>query len=111
MEQVCKHFKTGFCKFGELCRKHHVKKICTKENCKGKNCSERHPKVCRYFNSNEACKFGATCSYLHVINKEKGDICQLTSKVHELESMIKIMSQQIEDLAIELEVVKTKNQL
>ena len=88
-----------------------MKKICTKENCKGKNCSERHPKVCRYFNSNEACKFGATCSYLHVINKEKGDICQLTSKVHELESMIKSMSQQIEDLTIELEVVKTKKEI
>jgi hypothetical protein len=89
----------------------HVKKICTKENFKGKNCSGRHSKVCRYFNINEACKFSATCSYLHVINKEKGDICQLTSIVHELKSMIKIMSQQIEHLTFELEVVKSKKEI
>ena len=111
MEQVCKHFQTGFCKFGELCRKHHVKVICNKENCDSKDCNERHPKICRYFNSNQVCKFGITCSYLHVTLKEKGDIFQLTSKVNQLESLIKSMSQQIDKLIIELEVVKSKKEI
>ena len=111
MEQVCRHFQTGFCKFGELCRKHHVKVICNKENCDSKDCNERHPKICRYFNSNQACKFGITCSYLHVTLKEKGDIFQLTSKVNQLESLIKSMSQKIDKLTIELEVVKSNKEI
>ena len=47
----------------------------------------------------------------YVISMEKGDICQLTGKVHELESMIKYMAQQIEHLTIELEVVKSKKDI
>ena len=111
MEQVCRHFQTGFCKFGELCRKHHVKVICDKENCDSKDCNERHPKICRYFNSNQVCKFGSTCSYLHVTLKEKGEIFLLNSKVNQLESLIKSMSQKIDKLSIELEVVKTKKEI
>ena len=111
MEQVCRHFQTGFCKFGEFCRKHHVKVICSKEKCNGKDCNERHPKTCKYFNSNQVCKFGKTCSYLHVTLKEKGDIFQLTRKVNQLESLIKSMSQQIDKLIIELKVVKSKKEI
>ena len=88
-----------------------MKVICSKENCSGKDCSERHPKTCKYFTSNQVCKFGLTCSYLHVTLKEKGDILQLTSKVNQLESLIKSMSQQIDNLTIELEVVKTKKEI
>ena len=110
MEQVCSHFKTGFCKFGEFCRKHHVKVICSKEKCNGKDCTERHPKTCKYFKTNQVCKFGMSCSYLHVTLKEGGEIFQLTSKVNDLESLINSMSQKIDNLTKELEVVKTKKE-
>ena len=50
------------------------------------------------------------CSYLHVTLTENDDIFQLTSKVNQLESIIKSMSQTIYKLTIYLEVVKTKKE-
>ena len=111
MEQVCKHYQTGYCKFGEHCRKHHVNIICKKENCNSKDCIERHPKICKYFTVGNACKFDDSCSYLHVKRNENSDISELTNKVNQLESMIINMSLQIKSLTEELEVVKTETEI
>ena len=46
---VCKHFKFGFCKFGEKCKKQHLKEICQTEDCNLKTCNKRHPKICKFF--------------------------------------------------------------
>ena len=42
--------------------------------------------------------------------KEKGDIFQLNNKVNQLESLVKSMSQKIDQLTIVSEVVKTKKE-
>ena len=50
-------------------------------------------------------------SYLHITSNENDAIFQLTSKVTHLESLIHSMSQQIDCLTTELEVVKSKKEI
>ena len=52
-----------------------------------------------------------SCSYLHVTSNENDAIFQLTSNVTHLESLINSMSQQINSLTIELEVVKSEKEI
>ena len=72
---------------------------------------KRHPKVCKYFLVQKSCKFGEHCSYKHVDNNNQNDLSELTRKVNQLESLIKTMSQQIEKLTFELEVVQTDKEI
>ena len=55
MEDVCKYFQVGFCKFKEQCEKNHVKEQCENGNtCSEKEtCRLRHQKRC---NTNEDIK-------------------------------------------------------
>ena len=99
MEQVCKHYQTGYCKFGEHCRKHHVNIICKKENCNSKDCIERHPKICKYFTVGNACKFDDSCSYLHVKRNENSDI----SEQNTLKEKVQEMEKKMEEAALKVE--------
>ena len=99
MEQVCKHYQTGYCKFGEHCRKHHVNIICKKENCNSKDCIERHPKTCKYFTVGNACKFDDSCSYLHVKRNENSDI----SEQNTLKEKVQEMEKKMEEAALKVE--------
>ena len=110
MDGVCKHFRTVYCKFGEVCQRNHVKEICQIENCHSDSCSKRNPKICKYFHINQFCKFGKDCSYLHIISKEKSDITDLNHKVNELQTMILNMTHQIDFLKSELEAVKQEKE-
>ena len=60
----CLFNDTGFCKFGEQCRKLHHKNICLILNC-DRNCNSRHPKPCKF---KAKCKFFSKqmCAYKHV---------------------------------------------
>ena len=110
MEQVvCKHFQTGFCKFAEHCRKQHVQEICQTNQCTLKSCTQRHPNICRYFNTHNACKFGEKCAYLHNITKEKSDTAELENKINKLEEWVQTMSQQITSLQNEISSMKKKS--
>ena len=40
-KEVCKHNQTGFCEYGERCRKQHVNIKCNQDECKDKKCSRR----------------------------------------------------------------------
>ena len=95
---LCKHFQVGFCKFGDHCRKHHVKEICQIMMCKSVSCRERHPKLCKYFSTFKTCKFGEHCAYQHIESKESSDIQELVSKLAILENTIRIMSVKIENI-------------
>ena len=64
MNAVCRHFKFGFCKFGDLCHKRHVKIECEEKDCDIKSCNSRHPKPCTYFQMYGRCKF-SPCFYSH----------------------------------------------
>ena len=95
---VCKHFQTGFCWFKEHRRKQHNKEICPNSQCTTKTCIKRHPRICKYFNTNNTCKFGEDCAYKHKLTKEKSDLNKLEAKVDILEKTVKAMAVKIEVL-------------
>ena len=72
MEQVrkCGYFNKGHCKFTTKCRFTHPEEICAEYArtgaCGVKTCSDRHPRVCKWLNTNEGCRWGEICNYLHV---------------------------------------------
>ena len=49
--------------------------------------------------------------YKHVDNNNQNDKSELTRKVYQLESLIKTMSQQIENLTFEVKVIKTDKEI
>lgn len=100
---VCRYFQTGFCKYAETCRKHHVQKICSTTFCKNKLCTKRHPKPCKHFKSFNACKFGDSCAYTHHISKEESDYMKLVTTVSTLENQVKDMCLKISNLEKELQ--------
>ena len=89
MMGLCKHNQSGFCKFGENCQNRHINEICDKETCE--NCELRHPKRCKYFIYNRACKFGDECAYRHDESVEM-------LKIHDLEIKLKEAVEKIDNL-------------
>ena len=103
MEQVvCKYFQCGFCKFGDMCRKEHIKEICPIQNCISKTCMKRHPKVCKYFSTQNRCKFGEQCSYKHEVNSNQNEISELKEKMAVLEQSVRLLNAKLSDLTKEL---------
>ena len=94
MKALCKHNQSGFCKIGEKsCSKRHNNEICSRnKNCEESSCEKRHPKVCKYFAMNQACKFNQQCAYLHTENK-------IEVKFDEIEKEIVSMKEEIKHLA------------
>ena len=106
MEGVCKYFQCGFCKFGEHCRKKHVKEICPIQSCTLISCTKRHPKVCRYFLVHNSCKFGDQCSYKHINQSTRNNIDELKEKIVVLEGSIQSMAAKILELIEEVTNIK-----
>ena len=48
IENICKHNKFGFCKFGDKCQFRHINDLCLIKNCNVGACENRHPKFCYY---------------------------------------------------------------
>ena len=83
----CQHFKFGYCRYLNTCKKKHDMEICNEKDCSVVLCRKRHPKVCRYFAKYERCKFGTYCKYLHKPSTDT--ILELfESKMKDLESMV-----------------------
>ena len=106
MEQVCRHFQCGYCKFGETCRKYHMKEICPTEGCTNKSCLKRHPKMCKFFIIQQRCKFGEKCSYKHVKAIHKNYNSELINKIVFLEGSIEMMKGEIAVLSEEIDKIK-----
>ena len=104
--RVCKHYQTGFCKFGAHCLKHHVIEMCNEEHCDKRICVKRHPNMCKYFSLNHFCKFGEMCCYKHITSKNDSDNVNLEIKIGELETCIKNMSAQISNLENNIEALQ-----
>ena len=66
----CPYNDSGFCKFGEECRKKHFKDICLKPKC-SKNCEGRHPKTCKFESKCNLFKKNV-CAFKHVTLVSKG---------------------------------------
>jgi hypothetical protein len=113
---VCKHDKFGFCKFGDQCRKEHIKEICRDLNaCKTiKTCHKRHPKVCRRFTIDKLCRFGSNCAYFHLDESDttsQKSISDMNEKLINLENTVVEMGQLIRSLQTEIQdmkITKTK---
>ena len=73
---------TGFCKYGDHCRKMHYKSICAIDGC-DKECQSRHPKPCKHGGK---CKFHANniCAYKHDTLENNDVTFQTLVKSHEL---------------------------
>ena len=108
MEKVCIYFQCGFSKFGDQCRKHHMKEICPTQGCKNKLCTKRHPKMCKFFQIQQSCKFGEECSYKHerTSNNLKNSTSELINRVVLLEEIIEGMTEKINDLTEEVDTIK-----
>ena len=84
--QFCQYFKHGFCKYGERCRYRHNHTICEDESCVTLECSLRHPRPCKFYQTYGRCKFGEYCQFKHVRNQEerKIDVEKIVEKVIEI---------------------------
>ena len=91
-ENVCKHFKVGYCKHGFKCRHKHIKEECEEREC-NKKCNKRHIKCCRY---GPRCKRKNECQFKHynkdnkneVILQEKLEVETLKKEVTELKKKL-----------------------
>ena len=70
LENVCNHFKYGYCKYKSKCKMNHVGEECKNESCLTEDCPKRHPKPCFYWTKFGNCKLGGKCAYKHVKSKE-----------------------------------------
>ena len=65
----CRYYDRGFCKYNKKCRFLHPEGICQDYletlKCGGKECFQRHPKLCRWDQGKGGCKRGEDCLYLH----------------------------------------------
>ena len=101
---VCKHYKFGFCKFGEKCHKQHLKETCQTEDCNLKTCHKRHPKICKFFSVNQVCKFGDACCYKHKLSASH---CKILEQISSLQATISSMSESIQ--ALENEILRLRS--
>ena len=99
----CKFNNTGYCKFGEKCRRRHFTRICQEFNC-NQDCQGRHPRLCRM---EESCRFfkNGNCAYKHVSPTNDNDIIKdvenLKSEIVELKKVLEQKQKQINKIASE----------
>ena len=87
-ENVCQHYKFGFCKFANKCKYIHVKELCIERSCEKSNCNKRHPVTCFFYRQFNRCKFGSFCLYSHQDNERKKKINDLENKITNLEEKV-----------------------
>ena len=112
-ENVCKHFKVGYCKYGLKCRHKHIKDECKITNC-NKKCQNRHIKTCRY---GPKCKRKNLCQFKHndkdkyqkIIQKEKEELELLKKEVTELKTKLKEANNLLVNTLNDEEKLKAEN--
>ena len=92
IENICKHNKFGFCKFGDKCQFRHINDLCLIKNCNVGACENRHPKFCYYQKNYGRCKFTTFCKYSHEKENQvieiNGNSCDFRQRLEEKESQI-----------------------
>ena len=87
-ENVCRHFKLGFCKFKNKCKSKHVNEVCEEISCEVQSCDLRHPRTCKFYSAYGRCKFGEWCFYKHEKKTNRlldSDYQELMNKLNQLE--------------------------
>ena len=96
----CRYNNRGFCKFKDRCRYIHQDKICSmyleKQTCDKKECSDRHPKRCKWLETREGCNHNK-CDYLHTVKIEK---YTCASCKHAWENQNHVVEHNIENMKI-----------
>ena len=125
-EFYCKFNLFGHCKFGNTCKRFHVKETCTNFPCLIEGCSSRHPPPCKFFSDFGKCKFKEACSFLHLSPEDKfseaqeeieslhREIAALKSNlklVQNILSKIDIFEKDIEELKAALNCEKSQTEL
>ena len=113
-QNVCRHFKVGFCKYGIKCRHQHIIKECEVKSC-DKKCPNRHIKACRYGNQ---CKRKHDCQFKHIKNKfiennilqEKKELQNLQNEVNALKVNIEEYKKLVDKVISEKEVIMAENE-
>ena len=114
VENICKFFKFGHCKFGQTCYNQHINELCENRSCEISSCVKRHPSKCKYFNIYKRCKFGEFCSFLHVESRNdkvldekvkslEADVESLKNKMIILKTTLQSKENDIKNLQISLE--------
>ena len=79
-KKKCRYYNRGYCKYKFKCRYSHPEKVCEEYlksmKCENTECGDRHPKVCKWMDTNIGCKRQSECDYLHVTleNEAIGDL-------------------------------------
>ena len=71
MKRKCRYNNRGHCRYRDRCKYYHSENICKTyleyQKCDDKSCSDRHPKVCKYWlKSRAGCLRKTSCDYIHV---------------------------------------------
>ena len=108
-QNVCRHHKYGFCKFGKNCRTKHNDEVCETNNCEINLCDKRHPRSCRFFTEFGRCKFGDYCRYKHVeVQNDRNE-----KEIETLKELLKMKDEQIAAIAHKIDTIiqflKTKD--
>ena len=102
----CHHNDVGYCKNGNLCKKHHSEIVCEKRLCQTYNCENRHPRQCKFYAERGYCKFGTYCKYRHQNNlhaSKNSNLESLENKIMMLEENNKSMENRISEQHNKLE--------
>ena len=78
VRKKCKYKNRGFCKYKTKCRFVHPDKVCEiyleKGTCDQRECSYRHPKSCKWLESNGGCRRKDDCDYSHKIKPAQKEV-------------------------------------
>ena len=89
----CRYYNGGYCKFLKTnCHYFHPEEQCEVISCDQKDCSKRHPKICKYHNKQSKCRFKDKCLYRHDLHKNQSKTVEDNSK-HEIERLNHIINQ------------------
>ena len=108
---LCLYNQSGFCRYVDLFRNHHVQEICSINNCTNNVCRLRHPKPCTHFNTTNSCKFGDLCAYKHEMSIEQKNIIDLVNKIQIQEDPVNSMNMTLGVLENEIKQIKSKEDL
>ena len=99
---ICKYENFGFCKKREDCENLHPTENCFDDNCNIINCTKRHPQPCRFFGTQEGCRFGSSCKFDH-----RRQMC-LQSELQEMKNKQAIQEDTIRQLNERITSLETK---
>ena len=103
---VCRFFKSGYCRYNEICRFEHVPEVCENAECIVRSCRKRQPKTFIYCKKFKHCKFGSSCQSKH--DDQDAIVCEHHDEVTRLSSEIKVLEENIANIAKENEVLQSK---